>query len=840
MLFALATATMMFLSLSSGAVIVPGNPDCCSINPDNTPDNNIGLKINQSGMDLNGTWYFTGTGSTEITCNKDIFNGSNAWYITITTTDGIYFDWESNIPLDAVIVKGGSTSNVFYYDPEATSGSGLQAPLNSSGSPAEVSHLEVCFDFELTISKTAVTSYARTFEWDIEKSVSPDEWYLFDGDQATSAFEVILTQTGYTDSGWAVDGLITVENNTPFDALITGIDDMISGNITVTPACGITFPYMLPAGETLVCKYNTALPDGTQRLNTATVYTDPDGMVGGASATANVIFGDPTNLVNDQVTVTDDMYGNLGTYAASAGISYTWLFDCDDAGENVNTATIVETGQYDQATVDVYCYSLNVSKDAATSLTRTYDWWAEKLGSDESLVLAPGQVYDVTYQIQVFAGYTDSDWAVTGNIYIQNPAPVAAVINDVTDLVSPDIAAMVDCSVEFPYMLAAGETLTCSYSAVLPDASPRSNTATVTLQNYFYYADGTADMNGTTDFSGMTPFDFDQAVITEVDKCIDLSDNMYGDLGNVCHDDLPYNTTYTITFGPYSDPDDCGYFEVVNTVSFVTGDNGVTGYDSYTLGIDVACSVSGGCTLTIGYWKTHSTYGPAPYDENWMNLGDADGDGIMEGQDEDFFLSGKTYYEVLWTPPAGGNVYYILAHQYIAAELNILNGADPADALLAFNAAYNLLSQYTPAYAATLKGKNKKAWTDPAAVLDDYNNGLIGPGHCDDNTSYFQSGEVISFDDELTEGDDGYILMQNYPNPFASNTTFRISIPESMRVEMNVYSITGQKIASIYSGVLSEGTHTIGFDMPTGFGPGMYLYSLETPEKTIYKKMSVY
>jgi hypothetical protein len=125
-------------------------------------------------------------------------------------------------------------------------------------------------------------------------------------------------------------------------------------------------------------------------------------MVGGASATANVIFGDPTNLVNDQVTVTDDMYGNLGTYAASAGISYTWLFDCDDAGENVNTATIVETGQYDQATVDVYCYSLNVSKDAATSLTRTYDWWAEKLGSDESLVLAPGQVYDVTYQIQVF------------------------------------------------------------------------------------------------------------------------------------------------------------------------------------------------------------------------------------------------------------------------------------------------------------------------------------------------------------------------------------------------------------------------------------------------------
>ena len=40
--------------------------------------------------------------------------------------------------------------------------------------------------------------------------------------------------------------------------------------------------------------------------------------------------------------------------------------------------------------------------------------------------------------------------------------------------------------------------------------------------------------------------------------------------------------------------------------------------------------------------------------------------------------------------------YYILAHQYIAAELNFLQGADPTAAQDAFNAAKALFEQYTP------------------------------------------------------------------------------------------------------------------------------------------------
>jgi hypothetical protein len=87
---------------------------------------------------------------------------------------------------------------------------------------------------------------------------------------------------------------------------------------------------------------------------------------------------------------------------------------------------------------------------------------------------------------------------------------------------------------------------------------------------------------------------------------------------------------------------------------------------------------------------------------------------------------------VFGTPPAG-NVYYNLAHQYMAAKLNVLNGAattPEVDAALAYAEAF--FAKYTPAQAKMLKGSAKSAVGANASLLDKYNNGLIGPGHCDE------------------------------------------------------------------------------------------------------------
>lgn len=131
------------------------------------------------------------------------------------------------------------------------------------------------------------------------------------------------------------------------------------------------------------------------------------------------------------------------------------------------------------------------------------------------------------------------------------------------------------------------------------------------------------------------------------------------------------------------------------------------------------------CTLTRGYWQTHSIYGPAPYDDTWA----------VFGEDTIFYLSELTYYEAINTPPAGGNSYFILAPQYIAAVLNQLNGASvPEEVQVAITSAVDLFGQYTPAEIAAMAPNDpiRQQFNALAELLDDYNNGLIGPGHCDD------------------------------------------------------------------------------------------------------------
>jgi hypothetical protein len=310
----------------------------------------------------------------------------------------------------------------------------------------------------------------------------------------------------------------------------------------------------------------------------------------------------------------------------------------------------------------------------------------------------------------------------------------------VADVISPDITATVDCdsatignqtTVDVP----AESSVDCSYSADLPDAATRTNTATATLIG--------------EDYTGEAEVKFDlSSPTTEIDECIDVTDDAGTpldltddlDLGTVCLGDLDGNDQwtdeYTLDIGPYSP---CGEYSFTNTVSFVTSDTGGTGSATYTVTVTVPCPE--GCTLTQGYWKTHNDtfHGGAPTDETWWLIGDADGDGTLEAEGELFFKSGQTYFQVMWTAPQG-NAYYNLAHQYIAAILNQLDGAAvPANVQDAIDDATVLFQTYTPAEVATYKGKTGKAiraeFITLAGILGSYNEGLIGPGHCDEDGS---------------------------------------------------------------------------------------------------------
>jgi len=169
----------------------------------------------------------------------------------------------------------------------------------------------------------------------------------------------------------------------------------------------------------------------------------------------------------------------------------------------------------------------------------------------------------------------------------------------------------------------------------------------------------------------------------------------------------------------------CDSFDVVNTVDVVDGDP-LHPFATDTNTIHVVVHCDGGCTLTQGYWKTHSIYGPAPKaDPTWATVG---------GPDASFFGTSASWYQVFNTPPKG-NAYYVLAHQYMAAVLNDNAGTSTTPAVdAAMTWAFDAFTA-NPNPASAFWVTNKATATGYAATLDSYNNGLIGPGHCGDEAT---------------------------------------------------------------------------------------------------------
>jgi hypothetical protein len=94
------------------------------------------------------------------------------------------------------------------------------------------------------------------------------------------------------------------------------------------------------------------------------------------------------------------------------------------------------------------------------------------------------------------------------------------------------------------------------------------------------------------------------------------------------------------------------------------------------------------------------------------------------------------------TSPKGGNVYSILAHQYIAALLNIRAGAATTPAVVAaLDYAQTFFQAYTP--TSTFSKTVKAAAIGAAGTLGSYNEGLIGPGHCSEDTTGTSAGQLV-------------------------------------------------------------------------------------------------
>ncbi len=582
---------------------------------------------------------------------------------------------------------------------------------------------------------TARGRWKQNFKWTINKTVTPASWQLLRGDSGTSMFTVAVTKQASTELSW-IDGKVCVTN--------TGAEATQGLSIVATLLGGSGFSQVIgaqhvplgandniEAGDTGCYEYKVDLPawarvaGGSYQISATVTISNLVGSVGmpaGPTATAVTTLSNTPTLLNDSVNV-DDSNGMTWVFNASGSQTYPKTFTCDQGNVTYkNRATIRQTGQYAEASVTVSCFSLKVRKDVFTSLQRKYKWMIDKSADQSELTLAVGQQYQVTYTVAVSARAVDSSWLATGTIRVTNMAPFAVRLLSVADIVSPDmIASVSNCvagavQVTFPYTLGPNWTVKCHYAVALPNGDSRVNTAVATAQNVSYDAQGRGTPAGTSDFSGTAEVNFARAAITEIDKCVSVSDSFAGDLGTVCAPNVPARFTYTRWIGPY---ETCGNYTVENVASFVAGTTGVSNSDRWDIAVSVPCNE--GCTRTQGYWGNRSKYGPSPYDATWALV-------MPDGEDSPFFSSGQTWYQVLQTPAADGNAYYILAYQYIAAVLNQLSGADTSAITAELTLAAQLLADYTP--GSSITGALRDSFINTASTLDDYNNGRIGPGHC--------------------------------------------------------------------------------------------------------------
>lgn len=122
-----------------------------------------------------------------------------------------------------------------------------------------------------------------------------------------------------------------------------------------------------------------------------------------------------------------------------------------------------------------------------------------------------------------------------------------------------------------------------------------------------------------------------------------------------------------------------------------------------------------GCTYTQGYWKNHP--------ESWP---------------VDTLILGMVTYNqgdllAIFNTPPKGDASVILAHQIIAAKLNSLNGASGSAVASTISAADSWLGIYP--VGSNPGGQAREDGITMAGMLDQYNNGVIGPGHCEDEES---------------------------------------------------------------------------------------------------------
>lgn len=140
--------------------------------------------------------------------------------------------------------------------------------------------------------------------------------------------------------------------------------------------------------------------------------------------------------------------------------------------------------------------------------------------------------------------------------------------------------------------------------------------------------------------------------------------------------------------------------------------------------------------------------------------------------------------------------------------------------------------------SAVLSGKHlTKSLTFPASALIKGTNTvkltLSNPGNRGGvmyDCVKLEAGSLVTGLEEPHSDRADQFTVTNYPNPFASETTFQLELGREDRVVLEIFNLQGQLVETLHQGILSAGTHTFEWK-PGNRASGLYFYRVRLQGK---------
>jgi photosystem II stability/assembly factor-like uncharacterized protein len=120
--------------------------------------------------------------------------------------------------------------------------------------------------------------------------------------------------------------------------------------------------------------------------------------------------------------------------------------------------------------------------------------------------------------------------------------------------------------------------------------------------------------------------------------------------------------------------------------------------------------------------------------------------------------------------------------------------------------------------------------------IDKYNGWAVGDGGIVLRTTDGGGAFVTSSEENISSLPDKYELFQNYPNPFNPTTKISYALPQNSFVELKVFNLLGQEIATLVNQEKPAGYYQVDFNA-SSLPSGVYFYQLNAGEFVITKKM---